>query len=213
MSIVLHAFNNPENARKHKCLAAAALAGLAVEVVDAPIPTSQEFKDTVSPAGGTPALVTADGSIFETNAVLRFIARNDKSNTLYGKNAFESSRIDAWLDLSLSELDIFSTHIANHFICGLPMPADWLESIECALAGPEKWLEGKTFFVGENITIADLCIAFALQTPLRLTPHGEHLAAKFPNVFRMYSAVMANETVAATLKAHGGAPFAVKKDE
>lgn len=213
MANVLFAFDHPENSRKHKCLAAAAIAGYDVEYKPSTIPATDDFKASVSPAGGTPALVTADGSIFETNAVLRFIARNDKSNTLYGKNAFESSRIDAWLDFSLSELDIFGFHIVNSLLFGGTMPSDWLESFEGALAGPEKWLEGKTYFVGENITIADLCIAFVLQIPYRLSGHGEHLAAKFPNVFRMYSAVMANETVAKSLAANGGAPFAVKKDE
>ena len=39
--------------------------------------------------------------IFESNSILRAIARQDDIHNLYGKNSFEASRIDSFLDSGL----------------------------------------------------------------------------------------------------------------
>ena len=55
------------------------------------------------PFGTVPAAFSPDGKIgiFESNSILRAIARQDVSNNLYGKDSFEASRVDSFLDSGL----------------------------------------------------------------------------------------------------------------
>lgn len=41
------------------------------------------------PLGKVPALETADGPLFESNAILRYLARLNRAAGLYGSNAYE----------------------------------------------------------------------------------------------------------------------------
>jgi elongation factor 1-gamma len=47
-----------------------------------------------NPLGKVPVLETADGCIFESNAIMRFVARVNPGAGLYGKNAFEQGVVD-----------------------------------------------------------------------------------------------------------------------
>ena len=55
------------------------------------------------PFGTVPAAFSPDGKIgiFESNSILRAIARQDDINNLYGKGDFEASRVDSFLDSGL----------------------------------------------------------------------------------------------------------------
>jgi elongation factor 1-gamma len=48
------------------------------------------------PLGKVPLLDTPEGPIYESNAILRYLARKQKS--LYGSNVFETAQVDQWLD-------------------------------------------------------------------------------------------------------------------
>ena len=66
------------------------------------------------PFGTVPAAFSIDGKIgiFESNSILRAVARQDKVNNLYGKNLFEASRVDSFLDSGL----VFSRSIKNIYL-------------------------------------------------------------------------------------------------
>ena len=67
------------------------------------------------PFGTVPAAFSPDGKIgiFESNSILRAIARQDDINNLYGKDAFEASRVDSFLDSDLVFLEsIKNTYLA-----------------------------------------------------------------------------------------------------
>ena len=69
-----------------------------------------------NPLGRFPVLQTPEGYLFESNSIVRFIARNDKSNSfLYGRTPFESSQVDMWLDFAASEIDVCSQPYILHF--------------------------------------------------------------------------------------------------
>ncbi|HSZ21530.1 MAG TPA: hypothetical protein VK782_00240, partial [Candidatus Sulfotelmatobacter sp.] len=56
------------------------------------------------PFGTVPAAFSADGKtgIFESNSIMRAVARLGESRfPLYGRDAYEASRIDSFLDVSL----------------------------------------------------------------------------------------------------------------
>ena len=205
MTITLHYYLHPENGRSHKIIAAAAFAGVKLEQKMVVYPATEEFKKNCSPLGGNPVLETPDGFVFESNAIMRHIARLDTTGALYGgRTLYENSTVDAWLDLCCSELDPLSAHISKIYYYQRPLPADFVADSELVFAGIEQWIENRTYLVGERITIADICVAFSLQPFYRLSGHGEHFSTKFPNVFRLYNAVMKSDAIAAALKAVGG---------
>jgi len=80
---------------------AAQYAGVNLDVVDA---SSKEFK-ALSPIGKTPVLSTPNGPIFESNAILRYVARLRGDSGLYGDSFQDAALVDQWVDFSLNELE------------------------------------------------------------------------------------------------------------
>ena len=60
----------------------------------------------LSPLGKVPVLVTPQGSIFESNAIARYVARVRRDTELYGATFFESGQIDSWIDFCCHELEL-----------------------------------------------------------------------------------------------------------
>jgi len=170
MSLKLHSFLG--GFRTNKVLAAAALAEVPVELIQA---THQSIKDPEflkkNPNGKVPVLETKDGSIYESNAIIRHIARINKSKHLYGSNEFQESQVDQWLDWAVSELD------APIITLILPV-AGWAEFDKeknkkaitdsmAALKILDNHLRVTNYIVGNNITIADVAIASLLVNPFK----------------------------------------------
>ena len=120
------------------------------------------------PFGTVPAAFSADGKtgIFESNSIMRVVARlGEKRFPLYGRDAYEASRIDSFLDASLvfardSQIYLLSlvsgkltTEIHSRMRDGF---AVYLAGINHALS-PQR-----DFLVGETISIADICFAAEL---------------------------------------------------
>ena len=92
------------NGRCAKIIIAAELAGVALEIkhIDYQnLKTPEHLKR--HPLGKVPVLDTPEGSIYESFAILRYIAR--KSQSLYGSNLFEQAQVGNWLNGTLMELD------------------------------------------------------------------------------------------------------------
>lgn len=47
-----------------------------------------------NPLGKVPVVETSEGFLFESNAILRYIARLNSDSQLYGKNSYENSLVD-----------------------------------------------------------------------------------------------------------------------
>jgi elongation factor 1-gamma len=87
------------NTRVLVVLAVAELAGVKVEhkVIEIKdIKDNKEFQKK-NPLGQVPVLETPEGCVYQTNAIIRHIARLG-NNGLYGSNNTDSSHIDQWLD-------------------------------------------------------------------------------------------------------------------
>jgi glutathione S-transferase len=114
------------------------------------------------PFGTVPAAFSPDGrtGIFESNSIMRAVARLGQDRfLLYGRNAYEASRIDGFLDASL----VFARD-AQLYLLALrgavtPEPhARARESFETYLSGIEQALRPQRhFLVGEYVTLADIC--------------------------------------------------------
>ncbi|EAN85383.1 elongation factor 1-gamma (EF-1-gamma), putative [Trypanosoma cruzi] len=144
MSLTLWSVVNAGNTRTHKLLAAATLANVAVTPKTCEYGRENETAEccrNCSPCGRYPVLQTEEGCVFETNAILRHIARLDRSGGfLYGRTPLEGSQVDMWLDFSATELDA-----APHRLCSTPSvagsgsPTRWTACTRCCVRWRRGW--------------------------------------------------------------------------
>ncbi|KAG5510578.1 hypothetical protein JKF63_06875 [Porcisia hertigi] len=208
MSHTLFSTSHPENARSQKIMVAAAFANVDVQLkvcqygVDNETP---EFARNCSPCMRLPSMQTEEGYLFESNAIMRHIARVEKSGAkLYGSTPFESSQVDMWLDFAACELDAHNHPYLMEAFAGTPAPESAMAPLEESLAGLELWLETRTFLVGERMTVADISVAFSLQWVYRTNvKHGEELTKKYRNAYRLYNTVMQQPKTVEVLKQWG----------
>ena len=197
----LYLFACPTHPQLNKMRVAAKYAGVTWDAV-APLSTDPDYVNNLHPLGKNPALQTPLGSLFGSHAIVRHIARLDKTNALYGKSAFEAGKVDQWVDFALAEIDTFSRPIYSMVLGYLPTDeaaiASHTENLLKSFAGLELWLENKTFLVGERITIADIVMLFEVDAVYRYAPTALKFYS-FPNVLRYYESIMNQPTVLAAL--------------
>jgi elongation factor 1-gamma len=121
------------------------------------------------PFGTVPAAFSPDGrvGIFESNSIMRAVARLGESRfPLYGRDAYEASRIDSFLDASL----VFARD-SQIYLLALGSEALSAEIHSRARDGFKAYLGGinqalapsREFIVGNNITLADICFVAELS--------------------------------------------------
>ncbi|CCW64576.1 unnamed protein product [Phytomonas sp. EM1] len=210
---------HPENNRLLKILALASFANVTLDTHECQMGVENEtefFGKNCHPYKRLPVLQTEEGFIFESNAIVRHIARLDKSgNSLYGRTPFETSQVDMWLDFATTEVDAATIPYVLHLFRQTPIPEGAASKLE-ELVNVDQWLENRTFLVGERMTAADIVLAFSLRTAYRLTGSvGEELSKKYKNLFRLYNTVMQNPQMVELFRKLGAssAPFKTAKPE
>ena len=141
---------------------------------------TEKFLKT-QPFGTVPAAFSPDGEvgIFESNSIMRLAARLGKNkNNIYGKNAYETSRIDSFLDSSL----IFARASQKYLLAInqdklTPLIKEeakdafliYMNGIESALNFNES-----PFIVGDQLTLADICYfcEYALFSREQIIPNS-----------------------------------------
>jgi len=110
------------------------------------------------PFGTVPAAFSPDGKtgIFESNSILRAIARQDDHYDLYGKDSFDASRVDSFLDSGL----VFSRE-HQEYLFGLKNMNEALyqrmkSAYEFFLNGIEESLKHSKFIGFDYLTIVDI---------------------------------------------------------
>jgi glutathione S-transferase len=115
------------------------------------------------PFGTVPAAFSPDGriGIFESNSIMRAVARlGHERFALYGRNPYEASRIDGFLDTSLvfardAQLYLFALRETD---VSPDSHARAKEAFAIYAAGLEQALQpDRVFLVGEDVTLADIC--------------------------------------------------------
>jgi len=134
------------------------------QVVSNADPTSKDIL-ALSPLGKLPVLQTNEGSVFEANAITRYIARLGKGH-LYGANDFEIAQIEQFLDVAASEIELPSNVWIYPILGYIPNNAAAVQKaqggIRKVLGFLNKHLQTRTYLVGERITIADIAVATSL---------------------------------------------------
>jgi len=120
------------------------------------------------PFGTVPAAFSPDGKtgIFESNSIMRAVARLGESRfPLYGRDAYEASRIDSFLDASLGFARDGQTYLLSLMseTVSPEIHSRAREAFATYAAGINQALSpDRKFLVGDNITIADICFVAEL---------------------------------------------------
>src|SRR5712691_9341950 len=120
------------------------------------------------PFGTVPAAFSPDGKtgIFESNSIMRAVARlGEHRFPLYGRDAYEASRIDSFLDASLVFARDAQVYLLS-LMSGTVTPeihSRAREAFAIYAAGINQALSpDREFIVGDNISIADICFVAEL---------------------------------------------------
>jgi glutathione S-transferase len=173
------------------------------------------------PFGTVPAAFSPDGTIgiFESNSIMRAVARlGEKRFPLYGRDAYEASRIDSFLDASL----VFARDTQIYLLALLDGSVDaavharakdafaiYASGVERALSAPREWL------VGNRVSLADICFATELalfnNEHLRSRELGEHglenilhrqVQEEYPRVTAHFNRLVAHEKFKPDIEPH-----------
>jgi glutathione S-transferase len=120
------------------------------------------------PFGTVPAAFSSDGrvGIFESNSIMRTVARLGEARLrLYGRDAYEASRVDSFLDTSLVFARDSQIYLLS-LVSGTVSPeihSRMRDGFAVYLAGINQALSPhRGFLVGDSISIADICFACEL---------------------------------------------------
>jgi len=154
------------NPQAFKALIAARYTGVNIDTpnFDASSRDSNDFLQK-SPLGKVPVLQTKEGSLWEANAIARYVARSGKAS-IYGSTPFETSLIDNWIEYAAQEIELPGAvwvypilgYIPNNAVATNKAKAD----VRKALDFLNKHLLTRTFLVGERISLADIVVAVSL---------------------------------------------------
>ena len=110
------------------------------------------------PFGTVPAAFSPEGElgIFESNSILRAVARVGKESNLYGEGPYEASRIDSFLDANL----VFSREAQVYMLNYEGVSREGYERMTAAyefyLSGIETALNQSSYISGKDLSIADI---------------------------------------------------------
>ena len=111
-----------------------------------------------SPQGRVPVLDTPQGSLFDSNAIARYLARLRSDTELLGASFFDNAQLTNKAKGDLAK----------------------------SLATLEAHLADKTYVVGHKVTLADIALVSALVYPFKFVAEASYRAA-FPNVMRWFT--------------------------
>ena len=133
------------------------------------------------PFATVPAAFSPDGAtgIFESNSIMRAVARlGAKRVKLYGRNPYEASRIDSFLDASLvfaRDSQIYLLALRDQDFA-VDTHARAAEAFAIYAAGINQALQpDRRFLVGDSVSLADICFAAELCLFLNERHHRQAL--------------------------------------
>ena len=149
------------------------------------------------PFGNVPAAFGRNGQIgiFESNSIMRAVARLGQATfPLYGRDAFEASRIDSFLDVSLvfaRDSQIYLLALSDGTV-DAAIHARAKQAFAIYAAGLEQALSPRRqTLVGNDISLADIC--FATELALFMNEHARAAQLNERGLDRILHAGVRNE--------------------
>lgn len=166
----------------------------------------------INPNGKTPAIVDDGQRVFDSNAILLYLA--EKTGQLAGQPE-ERAELLSWLMFVATGLGPYSGQCV-HFRHAAPSGLDYavnryLQEARRHYAVLEKHLEGRQFIVGEALTIADLA-AWGWIDKAEVVL-GEAGLTPYPNLQRWYDAINSRPATARARAIGQGIDFKTEFDD
>jgi elongation factor 1-gamma len=182
----------PNNIRVFKSLIASQYNGVEIKVTEIDMKTnihkSPEWMK-VNPFGQVPTAFAGDSGVFESNSILRYVARlGAKKDNLYGKDELEASRIDAFLDSEIAFANAvgpWGAHVSGYRKTDEATIQKSKENTKVVLTGYNRHLEGRDYLVGSRVTIADIGLWCSMTFGMKSLFDKEYISP-FGNVTRWY---------------------------
>lgn len=184
-------YTHPALAATQKVLITSQYAGVSLEVI-----TDAEPKvlKGLAPGGKVPVLVTGKGTVFESSAIQRYLARLRPEAALFGEKLFDSALVDSWLDFCTNEIEVPAAALIYPVLGWMApnpaMPGKASADLKKSVMILEQHLKKKTYLVGRAVTIADISVACALLLPMKLA-FDEKMRKAFPCVVRWFTTLVA----------------------
>ncbi|XP_024356579.1 elongation factor 1-gamma 3 [Physcomitrium patens] len=186
----LKLYANPVNKNAYKALIAAEYVGVKIEfteITDWSTTKSPQYL-AMNPMGKVPVLETPEGSIFESNAIARYVA-GLKDVGLLGVPGYNKAQIDQWIDFAALEIDINArAWVLPHLGLGFfneEVEAFIINNLKRALTTLNSYLASRTYLVGESVTLADIVLICNLSFIWRRAATKE-FTAEYPHVERYF---------------------------
>jgi len=178
----------------YPCQMAAAAAGVNVETVIVP-KDSELAKDPAFKAkkahGSFPMLETEDGKIiFESVAICAYFCRQGAPE-LMGANAFANAQVNQWTAFTTCSMDSILRGVVYNVFGFADTPEVYDNSVKALgpiLAMMNKYLEGKQWFAGDKMSLADIIVWGAMSVVMTFTV-GKDQQALIPNVVAWFNAM------------------------
>jgi elongation factor 1-gamma len=136
------------------------------------------------PFGAVPAAFSPNGKIgiFESNSIMWAVARRGENRfPLYGRDPYEASRIDSFLDASLvfaRDMQLYLLSLMSGTV-STETHARVRDGFAVYAAGINQALSpAREFLVGDNLTIADICFVAELCLFFNEQKNGGELERK-----------------------------------
>ncbi|MCB9749777.1 MAG: glutathione S-transferase family protein [Myxococcales bacterium] len=148
-----------------------------VRVVDLGSPAALDAYARVNPNRRFPALRDGELVIWESGAILRYLAAT-RDPAWLGRTPAEAARVDQWMFWELAHLGPALLGLQNARLGFLPKPGKDEDALvadcERALAVLDGGLTGRRYLAGDAITVADLAVAslFTYAEEASLVPPG-----------------------------------------
>ena len=142
------------------------------------------------PFGQVPALQDGDFELYESRAMCRYI--NDKTGgSLVPRDLRDRARMEQWISVETSNFTAPVMKFIYQHIFQRPQTPETIatatEQVSAALSIMDKQLASQPFFVGDHLTLADICFMpyfeYAMKTP------AKDIIGKYPNVAKWWGRV------------------------
>lgn len=174
------------NYHVYKIQIAAKLAGVDLKVDEV------KTVHTKLPLQQSPVLETEGGLVFQSNAIMRYLARTAPTALAYGQSILDSAQVDQWIDWSLNNFEpargVWLFPVLKMMNLNMKSYNAAKKDVSRALKTMNNHLQNNTFFVGHQPTIADAAI-FSALLDMYTTVFSPNYIKGFTNVTRWFNTV------------------------